>query len=309
MTKILYSTARSTGLAETDALKQGGWLYVVEPTEIEVTELAKKYKLEEDLLRDGLDLYESPRVEREDDDIYIFTRYYHPNNGVINATEPLLIIYRPNCIVTLLREDSMVLAPFVQGTKSITTTQKTKALLQILEVVNSSYQRYVTTVTKKIFSARSQMRRKNIDKDVLLGFVEIEDDLNEFLSALQPQSLMLKKLLNGKYIKLYDDDKDLIEDLLLGTDELIDLVKSRLKTIVTIRESFDALAASELNQIFKRLTSITIFLMVPTIITGLYGMNTNLPLGDKAWSFWYVLGLGLLLTTILIVFFKKRRWL
>jgi magnesium transporter len=309
MTTVYYSTARSAGLEKVDAVRAGAWVHVVAPDEKELEALAKDHGLEIDLLKDAIDLYESPRVERDDGTVYVYTRYYHPDNGVINATEPMLIIYKPNCIVTILRVDSPILSPLIHSKEPVVTTQKTKTLLQILEAVNSSYQGYVTQVTRRIFSVRSQLHRTDISNETLLGFIETEDDLNEFLSALQPQSAMLRNLLGGKYIRLYEEDKDLVEDLSLGTAELIELVKSRLKTIVNIREAYDALAANELNRTFKRLTSISIFLMIPTVFSGLYGMNVDLPLAGNAQAFSIVLLLVLLSSLAIVYVFRKKRWL
>lgn len=308
MTTIFYSNARSLELARIDNVRTGAWVHVVAPTEEELKAIAKKYKLDEDLLTDAIDLYESPRIERSDNAVFVFTRYFHPDNGVINATEPLLIVYAPDFLLTIVRTDSAVLQPLTEGREQVITTQKTKTLLLMLEAVNESYSRYLTRATKQILQVRSQLRRTDISSEVLLNFVGLEDDLNEFISALQPQAAMLRSLLSSKYIRLYEEDKDLIEDLSLGTAELLDLVKSRLKTIISIREAYDAIAANELNKTFRRLTSISIFLMIPTIIFSLYGMNIDLPLDNNVHAFWYVM-IAVLVTNVAVIYvFKRKRW-
>jgi magnesium transporter len=309
MTTIYYSNARSAGLSEEGKLRNGAWVHVAAPDESEISELSKKYKLDENLLSDAVDLYEAPRVERSDNSVYVYTRYYHADNGVINATEPLLIVYRPTYVLTLTRIKSAVLNPLVNNSQQVITTQKTKLLLQILEAVNTSYGSYLTRATRQILQVRSQLRRTDIDSQVLLNFIEVEDDLNEFISALQPQSAVLRGLLSGRFMPLYEEDKDLVEDLSLGTSELIELVKSRLKTIISIRQAYDAIAANELNKTFRRLTSISIFLMVPTVVSGLYGMNVLLPLQDDSLSFWYILLFITAATTTLIAVFRRKRWL
>jgi magnesium transporter len=309
MIKLYYSNARSGALAEIDKMRSGAWVHIVAPDQNELEQIAKDYQLDMDLLKDAVDLYEAPRVERDNDTVYVYTRYYHPNNGVINATEPLLIVYKPNAILTVLRVDSPILSHLTAGREHVVTTQKTKTILEILEAVNSSYRRYMTDVTRKILSVRSQLRRTDISNDVLLGFVETEDDLNEFLSSLEPQAAMLRNLLSSKYLKLYDQDKDLIEDLSLGTAEIIELVNSRLKTLVSIREAYDAVAASDLNRTFRRLTSISIFLMIPTLFSSLYGMNVKLPLANSVHAFSIIMAIVLLTSILTVVFFRKKRWL
>lgn len=309
MISIYHSSSKSDSIAAASSARDGSWIHVVAPDEAELEQAAKTYKLDPDLLTDAIDLYESPRVERSEDGVYVFTRYYHPDNGVINATEPLLIVYQPAAIVTVLRINSAILDPFVSGRQRMITTQKTKTLLQILEAVNDSYRGYVTRATRRIFRARSQLKRTGTDNNVLLDFIGMEDDLNEFLSALEPQAAVLRTLLSGKYMRLYEEDKDLVEDLTLNTNEMIQLVSSLLKTIITIRQSYDAIATSELNRTFRRLTSISIFLMIPTIVSGLYGMNVGLPLDEHPFAFWFVLLLVFGLSGTMVLIFRHKRWL
>ena len=59
-----------------------------------------------------------------------------------------------------------------------------------------------------------------------------------------------------------EEDEDLIEDLSLSASELIELTKSRLKTIQNMRDAYSTIATNELNKVFKRLTSIAIFMAI-----------------------------------------------
>ncbi len=101
----------------------------------------------------------------------------------------------------------------------------------------------------------------------------------------------------------------MIEDLQLSTSELIELTKSRLKTIQNLRDAYNTVATNNLNKIFKRLTSIAIFMSIPTIIGGLYGMNIALPYDHHPQAFWIVVGTIGLLMLGFIVFFKRKKWL
>lgn len=309
MQTVYYSNARSDGLTTIDKVRDGAWVHAVAPDEAEITQISEKYGLDKDLLTDGVDLYESPRIERRDDSIYVYTRYYHSDNGVLNATEPLLIVCHSTQILTLLRINSAVLDPLASGAERIVTTQKTKTILQMLQEVNNSYQRYLLKANRQLLSARTQLKRTDIGKEALVSFLELEDDLNEFLSALQPQAAMLRSLLSGKYLRLYEEDRELVEDLSLGTNELIELVKSRIKTVVSIRQAYDAIAATDLNRIFKRLTSISIFLMVPTIVFSFYGMNVHLPFERDGLAFWYVIAFVIAASLFMVYLFRRRRWL
>jgi magnesium transporter len=90
---------------------------------------------------------------------------------------------------------------------------------------------------------------------------------------------------------------------------LIEITKSRLRTLVNIRQAYDTIATNNLNKTFKRLTSIGIFLTIPMIAGGLWGMNVVVPLNDEPHAFTVIILATTILTLSTVVYFKKRRWL
>jgi magnesium transporter len=308
MISYYHSTARSRTLANLDEPRTGSWCHAVEPSKKELDALAEQFSLDRDLLEDAVDIYEAPRIEVSDGATYIFTRYCHPE-GLEIATEPLLIIYTQSNIITIMRSTSTVLNQLIEDRIAVLTTQKTKLFLHILEQINRSYSLQLNVVLKKMLKSRSQLRQSVVRSVDIVQFVEIEEDLNEYLSALQPQALVLTKLETGRYMKLYEDDKDLVEDIKLSTNELIELAKTRVKTAINIRQAHDAIATNNLNKIFKRLTSIAIFLSIPTIISGIFGMNVDLPFQHAHYAFLYVAAIIVVIGVLMVAYFQDRDWL
>lgn len=307
MQKVYYRNIRSQVLEEIDKPKRGAWLRVIDPSEKELEQLEKEYHLDADLLKDGTDLYEAPRLEREEENIYLYTRFCRPS-GEYTSTHPLLIVIMPDMLMTVSRIASGPIDNIINNNKAV-TTQKNKTVLQILEELNHGYRQHLNSVTKKILSTRNRLRRTIVSNDDIINFIDVEEDLNEFLAALQPYGILLHALLNGKFLKLHEEDKDLIEDLQLSTGELIELTKSRLKTIQNMREAYNTIATNNLNRVFKRLTSISIFMAIPTIIGGLYGMNVALPLESNPQAFWIVIAIILWTMAVFVFIFRYKRWL
>ncbi len=308
MTAIYYSKARERAIQTIAEARKGAWVVVTEPDEAELVGLAEEYGLDCDKLMDAVDIYEAPRLEIDEDKIYLFTRYCHPEGREI-ATEPLLIIYTPDYLITVMRTSTGVLSRLTTDVIDVVTTQKTKTLLQIFHEINRSYQVQLTRISKRLLQIRAQMRQSQITNREFIGIIELEEDLNEFLSALQPQSVLLNSIVNGRYLRLYEDDRDIVEDLERTESELIELTKSRLRTLTNMRQAYDAIATNNLNATFKRLTSIAIFLTIPTIVGGLFGMNVDLPLDHHPYAFLEVLGIIAILVTLTIYIFRRKRWL
>lgn len=308
MKTIYFSSARNRALEKLDQNRQGAWISLVAPTQDELTHFAEEYELDIDLLNDAIDIYEAPRVETDDGKVYIYTRFCYPEGQEI-ATEPLLLVYTKDNLITISRLDTPIYKRLLEHGKDILTTQRTKVLLLVLTEINQSYKLQLNRTYKQILRIRADLRSSHISNREFVKLIEIEEDLNEFLAALQPQVGIFNNLLNGKFIRLYEDDRDIIEDLSLGTAELVELTRSRLRTLTNIRQAYDAIATNNLNATFKRLTSIAIFMTIPTIMGGFWGMNVNVPFKEHSYGFGLVLVLTALVTLLVVYIFHRKRWL
>ena len=308
MITIYYSRASERGLQKINTARVGSWIVVSDPTIQELDDLSNEYGLDRDTLSDAVDIYEAPRIEVDAGVVYIFTRYCYPEGREI-ATEPLLLAFTKDYLFTVGRIESAILDHLTHDRVEFVTTQKTKTILQILYGINRSYIVELNKISKRILQLRAKLRGSQLTKREFLGIIELEEDLNEFLSALQPQGRLIEQLLSGKYLKLYEEDRDIVEDIDRSTDEIIDQTKNRLRTLTNMRQAYDAIATTNLNDTFKRLTSIAIFLTIPTILGGLWGMNVKVPFADSPMAFWIVLGLIMTLVLGAVWFFSRKKWL
>ncbi len=101
----------------------------------------------------------------------------------------------------------------------------------------------------------------------------------------------------------------MIEDIKPSTGEFIGQVQGRLRTLLNMRQAYDAIATISLNNTFKHLTSIAIFLTTPTIIGGIYGMNVDLPFEHAHYVFLFVICLIVVFTVIAIAILRRKKWL
>lgn len=307
MITIYYSRARERALQQLDEPRAGSWIVATAPTDEEVARLTS-FGLDPGFLEDAADLYEAPRVEVDEGVVYIFARYCYPEGKEI-ATEPLLLAYTSDYLFTIGRVETRILDNLTHDRVEFVTTQKTKTVLQILADINTSYEQQLTKTSRRILQLRAKMRQSQLTTREFVGIIELEEDLNEFLSALQPQSLLFRSLLSGKYFRLYEEDRDMIEDIERSTDELITQVQGRLRTLVNMRQAYDAIATTNLNATFKRLTSIAIFMTIPTIVGGLWGMNVALPFKDNSHAFIFILLIIGVITGLFLWIFHRKKWI
>ena len=306
MLKIYSMPAKSRKIRILSTPRAGSWIYAEAPTDTELEYLADELKLDIDLLIDGLDANESPRIERDSKITYIYTRYCLPENEK-QTTTPLLIVLTEKNFITISRRnfsDHKTILAEVASTRDIAGLT-----LSVLTEINQGYKKRINNVSKKIWQIRSQLDKAHIDNKDFISFIDLEEDLSDFLLALDPMSASLKTLLSARYFKTYRFDVDDFEDLELITRELIGLASSRLKNIQNIREAYSTITANNLNKVFKLMTSITILMSIFTIITGVYSMNIALPLAHEGYVFWVIIGFSVLIIGTLATIFRRKKWL
>ena len=307
MVTIYHSSVKTPQLQRLAKPKKGAWVHVESPDEELLEQIAAQFNLDIDLLNDGMDVNESPRIEKENGTLYVFTRYCLPENQQ-PTTSPLLIVCNESNLITLCP------AMFSEAEKivnlpSIYTSKRTQLILQILSEINLEFKIRINDVSRKITRMRSRLDKAHIDNRDFLSILDLEEDLNDLLWVMEPMESVLNNLLTGRYIKLYEEDEELIEDLSLGTKELIQLARSRLTAMQNIRDAYSTIATNNLNKAFRLLTSIAILIGTATMITSLYGMNVRLPFADSKDAFWLVFAIVVAVVTLVVILFRRQRWL
>jgi len=305
MIKIYHKSIKEQALQEIPDVRLGSWVHASNPTEDDLIKLSETLHLELGHLKDALDPHEVPRLEIENEALYIFSRFPLSKEGQI-MTAPLLIVMGEESFVTITNETIPSFDRFIEKT-DINTTQKTKLLIQIFSHVISLYNNFVASIGKQVRS--TSINIEQITNRDIIQLVNFETVLNDFLGSLVPTSAILKNLLSGKHLKLFEEDKDLIEDLGLSSEQLMELSRSNLKNIVNIREAYSTIVTNNLNRVIKMLTSLTIVLTVPMIISSLYGMNVHLPYAASPFAFWGILGLTSAVSASILTVLIKNRWL
>jgi magnesium transporter len=306
MIKYYLRTEEQENLNNLAAFAPGSWIYSEDLSETEIVFLENEFGLESGHLRDALDPFEVPRLELEESGVYIFSRIPLKEKGLITTT-PFLIILNKNFLFTLSEDGFAPIDRILAGKVPVKTAQKLDLLILLLKEVVASYYRHLTDINRKVRKIRASIER--ISAKDIIQFVDYEQVLNDFISALVPMSANMKLLLSGKAIKLEEESEESIEDLFLSTEQLLETAKTTLKTIVNIREAYSTIMSHDLNRTMKILTSLTIIVTVPTMISSFYGMNIPLPFMHSPWSFLLLLALSLGAVFLLVILFRRNRWL
>jgi len=286
-----------------DAAVPNTWVYVTAPSDAELDALARDHRLERDLLQDALDPNEVPRIQHEGEATYFFLRA-PVGQAEQTQTMPLLVVLTPTMLFTVAPHPFSWLERF-RASGAYNTAWRSQVVWRIFLELNARYQHAVTDLSRRVRGNLASVG--NIQNEDILRLVAYEGVLNDMLGALVPLQVMLGNVSAGKHMKLYDEDKDLMEDVVLGNGQVVEAAKATLKTAANMREAYSVIATNNLNRIIKFLTLITVVLTVPMVVSGLYGMNVPLPGAHHPAAFVFIaIGTVAIVAALLRVLQSKR---
>jgi len=302
-----FKTLKDTELKKIDAVRTGVWTHVVAPTEDELVKVIGEYGLDESIVADVQDFFEVPRMEKSGSATYFFTRYPFDEKDEDIDTAPLLIVMGESFVVTMSMREVPQFKAFIEGQTDVHTTQKARFFIQIMDTLTKSYEYELMRLRKSVQSNREKLRK--IGSREIERLVNYEHELNDMIAAVVPTNIWLQQVTTGNYMQLFSEDVELMEDLMIANNQLIDSARSVMKTIQNIRSATESIMTNKLNATIQTLTILTIILTIPTIVASLYGMNVPLPLAHNPLAFWMILTIIVLAVSVVILIFKKSRWL
>lgn len=306
MIEIYFKTLRDPEFKKIDDFRAGSWIYVKEATLEDLNKIVEITGLELNDIRDSLDKYELPRIEHTGECILFFVR--HPGEHEFGLyTETLTMILTNSFVIAISPHRSEIIEHLISSNTTLTTTQKSKLILHILLRITQDFTYSIKRVRHSILG--SEHAPSIVESHAITKLTQNEEILNQYLTALVPMRNLLESTASGRFVKLYEKDLDLLEDLMIAMRQSEDVCRVNIKSIRSLRDSYQIIFTNDVNRTIKFLTAVTILVTIPTIISSIYGMNVAMPFQTKPWAFSAILGTTAALTIIASIFFRKNRWL
>ena len=313
MIKIYRTDDRA--IHEEDGIKEGVWIQMIHPTLAEGMEVANELEIDVDDIMAALDEEESSRIELETG--YTLILVDIPTEEVrhekrVYTTIPLGIVLMQNIIITVCTEDTPILQRFVRGSvREFSTKKKLRFVYQILFYVASLYQADLRVLDKKRVSIEERIEGDTEDVD-LIDLHELESTLVYFATSLRANGVVLDRLTRYKRLEQYPEDQELLDDVIIENKQAIEMTSIFRDIINSTRELLSSIIDSRLNNVMKYLTSITIVMAIPTVISGFYGMNVDtagIPFAQSIQGFGIVCILTTLICLVVLWILRKKRML
>lgn len=283
---------------------------MINPTEAEGEEYARRLNIDIHDLLAALDEEESSRIELEDGYTLILVdiptiEIRHDKEAY--TTVPLGIILTQDVIITVCTEDTPVLQSFINGrVKEFSTKKRLRFVYQILYRISTLYQSALRIIDKKRTEIEERIDGDTQDID-LIDLHALESTLVYFATSLRANGVVLDRLTRYKRLEQYPEDKDLLGDVIVENQQAIEMTMIYRDIINGTRELLSSVIDNRLNNVMKYLTSITLVMAIPTIISGFFGMNVQVPLAKTPHGFLLISVITTAVCGLIFVILRKKR--
>jgi len=306
MISYYLKSSTTNTFKQIDTIQDGCWINVEQATTKDLEKIGALIGLEMSDLIDSLDVYEIPRIEVDGKNIVLYARNPCPIDQVL-YTELLTIIVSANYIITISPQINSIITSLFKSKQPLQTDMRSPFMLHLLLKITQSFTHHIKRTQLNVLKTKG-LRGKIESKDIL-ALTQSEEILNQYRSSLVSFRTTLETLVTGRFMKLYEDDKDLLDDLLHATHQCEEICEVNLKSIRSLRDCYQIIFTNSLNKTIKLLTALTIIFTIPTIIASLYGMNVSLPFAHQTHAFLGIILGTLFFSAIATWIFRQKKWL
>ena len=314
--KIHQTENKSSALYELtpETIEQDSWIKLVKPTPEELTTVSEITKVPVDFLTAALDENEHSRIDFEDDYLLIIINIPIIIDKNRFDTMPLGIIITKDQLITISLSENKVIDSFINLNKrNFSTSRKTFFLFLIMLKTAEFYLRYMRYINH-ITDELELNLRKSMENKGLFQLFELERSLVYFITALKDNNAVMEKILRlrksqiiSHLLIINEDDEELLEDVIIENKQAIEMVEMHSNILGGMMNAFASIISNNLNIVMKFLTTVTILLAIPTMISGLWGMNVAVPFAHQPYGFFLVSIPALLITALTTLILWRRK--
>jgi len=293
------------------------WINIHPPfNEESLQKLSEELNIPDDFLMDSIDINEKSRYERDDDVKLIVINTPIPNtedNAIdsdsLYITIPIGIILTMDKIITISSFPNPLMEWFERTVvKNLNSDDRELFVLKVLERNVAYYTHYLKEINRRIADIEKELYNSSRNAE-LSKLLDIQKSLVYFVTDLRANELVMMKMQRTNFLGLDDEEEeDMIQDIIIDNSQALEMGNVYTNILSSTMDAMGSIISNNLNQVMRLLTSVTIVLMVPTLVASFYGMNVDLPLQDRAYSFPIVVGISLVLSFLIVWLFMRKKW-
>ena len=297
------------GLTQINEWQPNCWIQVTCPTEDDQRELEEKFNIPDYFMSDISDTDERARYEYDDGWMLIILRIPYVKeirSRTPYTTVPLGIIHKRDVTITVCFYETNMMIDFLsfQQKRGEGFTDHVDMIFRLFLSSAVWYLKRLKQISMLVDKAK-----RNLDKEVnnesLIGLSRLQDSLTYFQTSIRGNENLLQKL---KFKLQIDElDADLIEDVNIEMTQARETTSIYSNILESTMDTYQSIINNNMNTVMRTLTSVTILMMIPTLVTSMFGMNLVNGMESKPWGFVFAMIVSVAISGIAWWIFRHKR--
>ena len=296
------------GFEEVHQWTPGCWVNVEYPDKEDFRFLTEDLGIPELVLEYTADIDERPRIEHDDDWVLTILRVPAKREATVHSlyTIPLGVITKEDVTVTICYHKTEMIDDFINHcrTRSISIENKPTFILRLIFSATYWFLEYLKQINTEVNNAERKLSNSVRNAD-LMQLMKLQKALVYFNTSLKGNEVLISKL---RHVYAENIDLDLLEDVEIELKQAMNTVNIYSEILNGTLDTYASVISNNVNIVMKRMTSVTIVLMIPTLVASFYGMNVDIGLSNNPHAFWIIIALSITLTVIVFFWLRKIKW-
>ena len=287
------------------------WIQVTCPTEEDQEYLEDKFNIPDYFLSDISDTDERARYEYDDGWMLIILRIPYVKeirSRTPYTTVPLGIIHKRDVTITVCYYETNMMIDFVsyQQKRGVGFTDYVDMIFRLFLSSAVWYLKRLKQINTLIEKAKHNLDH-GVNNESLIGLSRLQDSLTYFITSIRGNETLLAKL---KFKLQVDElDADLIEDVNIEMSQARETTNIYADILESTMDTYSSIINNNMNTTMRTLTSISIVMMLPTLISSFFGMNLVNGMEESPYGFALALVISFVVSGLTWGFLRYKRLL
>ncbi|KAB5910470.1 magnesium transporter CorA family protein, partial [Bifidobacterium adolescentis] len=279
---------------------QNFWLNVPRDDVMGIKNLKEEYGISDEMLTYSLDKNERARVEYDTlDDILLLVTNVPHQQKIENhyETSPVAFILKENGLFTFTTQNTEYVIRLIRSILDRDSEINVYSLLfRTLFLISDSFFPLIEEVNSERQRLNQKLREKTTNRN-LLALSDLEVGLVYLVTGTKQNVVLLEQIKAlAIYRKLTEKEKEQLDDALIEAKQAVEMTNLASQILDQLSGTYNNLLNNNLNDTMKFLTVWSLILTVPTIVTGFFGMNLQLPFTHSVFGWGIALFISLILS-------------
>jgi magnesium transporter len=293
------------------------WINSERPGPAEEAWLRDRFEFHDLDFEDVRSRNQRPKIDEYDDYLFIILHLpvFDKRVGRLNAAE-LDMFVGADFVITLPNEELKPVEYLFERCKSHEETREQRMsqgpgylLYTIVDDAFTSFFPMLRKIGLKLDSIEEDIFLEGRSREVVRDISNVKQEIINFRKIIRPQRAVLRDLERVKMRFIADDLEIYFDDIVDASERMWDMLENYKEVVDALEATNESVISHNVNDVLRILTLFSVFFLPLTLISGIFGMNNQVPGEHSLTGFWIVIAGMVVCVGGMLAYFRKRGWL